>query len=294
MTDDSTGSTRAGAPVLLDGDALAAVRAPALRARAGSVTERRGRPPRLLLLAFAGAHGTAPWISGKLRACADAGVRVHPLVLPHDAETTGAVAAFDAALVEARADAVFVQFPFPDAIDAEAICARIPQDADIDVMHPASVEAFLSGDATRPPLTIAAACALLDAHGIDVAGRSGRIVGDGTPFDRMFAAVLARREARMSVAPLAGPEHDLDLQAAALVVTSVGRPGEIRAADLAPGAVVIDGGYFNPGGIGDVDVTGGIDHLAAFAPVPGGLGPMTVSALVEAVIDAAERGRLRN
>ncbi len=73
-----------------------------------------------------------------------------------------------------------------------------------------------------------------------------------------------------------------------LVVVAAGRPGAVSAQAMAPGTVAIDLGYHNTGGRGDIDTTGGFDHLRAIAPVPGGIGPMTVSVLIERTIAAAE------
>ena len=75
---------------------------------------------------------------------------------------------------------------------------------------------------------------------------------------------------------------------ALLAVVTVGRPGFLPSTALADGAVAIDVGYFNPGGRGDIDTRPGVGHLAALAPVPGGIGPMTISLLIERVIEFAE------
>lgn len=99
------------APLILDGRALARQRAPRLRKRASEVRTVRGSAPRLLLVAFEGPEGQAPWIAGKLRACEDAGVDVGTLILPADAETDEARTMFENAVADARADGVFVQFP---------------------------------------------------------------------------------------------------------------------------------------------------------------------------------------
>lgn len=81
------------------------------------------------------------------------------------------------------------------------------------------------------------------------------------------------------------------LAAAPLVIVAVGRPGILSALQLAPDAVAIDVGYFNVGGRGDIDLAGGASHLGALAPVPGGIGPMTVSYLLERTISIAEGHR---
>jgi len=275
-------------PLILDGAALAGARAPRLRERALAVEAFRGSAPRLLLLAFEGPDGRAPWVSGKLRACAAAGVEVRALGLRRDVDARQARTRLEDALADFPADGVFVQFPFPTGFDGDALSAAIPPGTDIDVMSPEGVRAFFEGGRPDPPLTIAAMLELLRANGVAVEGHSALVIGERTPFNRMLRASLVRRGAAATVVSAAAPELAGRLAGSTLVVTSAAEPGALRSRDLAPDAIVVDGGYFNPGAVGDVDTADGIEHLRAFAPVPGGLGPMTVSMLVEAVVGRAE------
>lgn len=276
------------APLILDGRGLARRRAPRLRDRASEIRKVRGSAPRLLLLAFEGPAGEAPWVSKKLRACEDVGIEVRTLILPADVETGDARTTFEDAVADVRADGVFVQFPFPPGVDGDALAASIPPEADIDLMSPRSFREFVGGREPRTPLTVAATLSLLEGHGIPLNGRTGLVVGDTTPFNWMLRAALDRRGVRTVIVSPRSPELDARLGESTLVVTSASEPGVLRSGDLPPNSVAIDGGYFNPGGQGDIDCSDGTDHLKALAPVPGGIGPMTVSALVEAVISRAE------
>ncbi len=277
------------APLILDGRALAAARHPAIRARARAVATRRGRPPRLLILAFEGPSGRAPWIDGKLRACREAGVDTRTLVLPHGVGTAETRAKFKASVAADEADGVFVQFPFPPDVDSAGVSGVIPAGADIDVMRPDRVREYLAGTGPTPPLTVTAILALLDAHIVELTDEPAVVIAEGTEFDRMLAEALRRRGAQVRIEhPDTSGLRDR-LVGARVVITSLARPSVVRSGHVAPRSVLVDGGYFNPGGRGDVDLTDGIDHLRALAPVPGGVGPMTVSALVDAVVDRAER-----
>lgn len=275
-------------PVLLDGARLSAERAPGLAARAAAVTRERGRAPRLGLVAFEGDDGGALYIPRKVRACTAAGIAVIPEILPSSADTDRARGAV-AAMVEAESpDAVFVEFPFPAHVDGDAVVAAVPESLDVDVMTDGRTRRYLEDAEGPPPLTVSAALALLDAYDIGIAGLRGVVVAEAFPFTVMFSQALARRGARM--APILPPESaDLAERVgeAGLVVVAASSPGLLSAADLAAGAVVIDAGYFNPGGRGDIDTTAGTGHLRALAPVPGAIGPMTVSMLVERVIEFA-------
>lgn len=281
------------APLILDGSTVARNRVPRLRARAHAVLEARGTAPRLLLLAFEGPDGDAPWVSAKLRACSETGVDVRTLILPRDVDPYDARITFKDSAADARADGVFVQIPFPPDFDGGVLAASIPAETDIDVMSPDLVQRFIDGRHLKPPLTVTATLTLLEVHSIGLSGHVAVIVGDPTLFNRMFHAALDRRGAEAVIVTPSSPDLTARLSEATLVVTSVARPGSIESRDLAPDAVVIDGGYFNPGGVGDVNLSYGIDHLKALAPVPGGIGPMTVSALIEAVVSEAEESSRR-
>lgn len=279
--------------LILDGRLLAERRLPTLHDRARRVREVRGTSPRLLLVAFAEVDGRAPWVSRKVRAGAEAGVDARPLILPEDLGTDGAATALERAIQDTRPDGILLQLPFPPGIDLDVLTAAVPPKADVDVMKPERFRAFMAGRLDRQPATVAAALALLEDGHVDLSGRQGVVIGEEMPFTSMLRETLARRGVQMAIVPPESGGLQERLADATLVVTYVCRSGAVRAGDLAPGSVVIDGGYFNPGGRGDVDLSGGVEHLEALAPVPGGVGPMTVSALMEGVIAAAEDAALR-
>lgn len=275
---------------VLDGARLAERRAPIIAQRAADVRSRRGRPPTLALLAFRDAGGSVPHIGAKIRRAAAVGVDITPVIIEPGRSTDAAIEAMLEAASSQAADAVFVQFPYPDSIDGEALAAAIPTALDIDIMTPVRIAHFMNGRATLPPVTVTAGLLLLDAYDVSVSDRSGVVIADENPFALMFRGALERRGARMD--PLvdpATPDLAERVHAADLVIAAAGMPGIVDAAVISRGAVAIDVGYFNPGGRGDIDLSGGVDHLRAISPVPGGIGPMTISALLERVVEFAER-----
>ena len=272
-------------PRILDGRALAERRRPLHAERARRVAASRGRAPAAHIVGFGDAPGVLPrFVERKLRACAHAGVLASADILGPDAATADVMRALGA--TPAHADGLFLEFPYPAGVDGYAVASAIPVALDVDVMTRERERRFFEGDGA-PPVTVAAALALLDEGGVDVAGLEGVLVAERSSFVEMFAESLARRGASMSIV---APADAGEARAAQLVVVAAARTGLVRAAELASGAVVIDVGYYNAGGRGDVDVSGGIGHLAAIAPVPGGIGPATISLLVERVIEFAEGG----
>lgn len=278
--------------LVLDGSRLAHDRQGMLAARAQEVLQYRGRPPALLLLAF-GDDGHASHVNRKLAAAAALGIRVIPLILPTRTGTEEAIAVLQRNIAQSSPDAVFLQVPFPAHVSEPELAKAIPRELDVDVMNPDMAHCFFENAAVLPPVTVTAALLLFDAYGISIDGRDGIVIAPHSLFAEMFRTALLRRGAHM--VPRLDPDHpDLKQLAtrASLVIVAAGQPGAVDAADLAPGTVVVDVGYFNPGGHGDVDTAGDGSHLGALAPVPGGIGPMTISALLERTIDYAARSML--
>jgi methylenetetrahydrofolate dehydrogenase (NADP+) / methenyltetrahydrofolate cyclohydrolase len=273
---------------LLDGRALAARRAPEIARRAAGVNGHRGRAPTLLLLAFADDAGHAAHVDGKLRACAAAGIDAVPLLIAPGTATAGVTGALAQAIDTSRPDAVFVQIPFPDMFDGDVVAAAIPPDADIDIMSPSRIAQYMSTPGEAPPVTITAALLLLNEQDVSVHARRGLVVAERSPFADMFAEELARHGAHMRLVHPTSRELEEEVRAAELIVAAAGRSGWLRSDALAAGAIALDIGYFNEGGRGDIDIAPGIEHLHAIMPVPGGVGPMTVSALLERVVEFAE------
>lgn len=279
-------------PIVLGGNRVAAERAPHNAARAAQITTLRGRAPRLCLVAFGGETGQASHLAAKQRACAAAGVEARTLIL--EVGSSGDVAAdrMRAQLEQDQPDALFLQFPFPPELDETRLIEAIPEALDVDIMGARRIEQFMRGAAPFPPVTVSAGLQLLEAYQIDIQALRGVVVGEGNPFCLMFREALTRRGANME--PLVAPDAP-DLRSrvsdAQLVVVAAARPGLLSSADLTAGTVALDVGYYNPGARGDIDAASGIAHLHSFAPVPGGIGPVTISALIERVIEFASTGR---
>lgn len=274
---------------ILDGAGLAAARMPALAARAAAITRRNGRPPCLALVAFGTPGKGPPWLARKRRAAAAAGIAVREVALTTETSADAFAEVLHTLASDPVVDGIFVQYPLPGGRVADSVFATIPVDRDVDAMSPAAWRRFEAGTGP-PPATVDAALALLDASGIVIGDRSIRVVGEPGHLARAFEIAFDRRGAQPL--PRVAPD-DPDLPhlcaEAGILVALAERPGAVRSEWLAGGAIAIDGGYFNAGGSGDIDTADGIAHLSALVPVPGGLGPMTVSVLIERTITAAER-----
>jgi methylenetetrahydrofolate dehydrogenase (NADP+) / methenyltetrahydrofolate cyclohydrolase len=274
--------------VILDGTALAARRRSAITARAADVLLRRGQPPTLLIVAFEDEERRVPHVAKKVRESRDLGIHTVLLAVAPDESTDDVLTAMRRATAEHEPDAVFVQVPIPDELDSAAIISGIPHSRDVDVMTPGRVARYLESATEFPPVTVEAAMTLLDAYDVETVGRRGVMVAAGSPFAHTFREALIRRGAR-AVDLLDPSDARLDQRTARadLIVAAAGVPSLLQSASLSPRTVALDIGYFNAGGRGDIELNG-IEHLDAIMPVPGGVGPMTVSVLLERVVQFAE------
>ncbi|HSK21174.1 MAG TPA: tetrahydrofolate dehydrogenase/cyclohydrolase catalytic domain-containing protein [Longimicrobiales bacterium] len=277
------------AALILDGAGLARRRQRMIAERAAAVRARRGYAPSFILVAFGDEQGHARHVSRKQRMGVEAGVDLTPLIVAPRAQTGDAIVRLRRLMAARPFDGIFLQFPFPDTIDGDALADVVPVELDVDIMTPVRTARYTNGTEDLPPVTVSAALLLLEEYDVSIEGRRGIVVADDHPFSRMLHAAFARRGADMrDLVDPAAPDLDEHVRAAELVVVSAAMPGLVSSTNIAPGAVAIDVGYFNPGGCGDIDLSGGIDHLAALCPVPGGIGPMTISALLERVVLFAE------
>ena len=269
-------------PIILDGRRLADRLRPQQRARVERVAAARGRPPAVHIVGFGEAARPPRFVERKLAACEAAGVVATARIIGFEGTSADVIAAMRS--TPADADGLFLEFPYPRAVTEADVLPALPVALDVDVMTPERVRAFFEGKGA-PPVTVAAALALIDDARIDVRGMRGVTIAERSPFTEMLNESFARRGAAMS---LVAPSDGARARGAGLVIVAAAQPGLVHAADLGAGSVVIDVGYFNPGGRGDVDVEGGVGHLGALAPVPGGIGPATIAMLVERVIEFAE------
>jgi methylenetetrahydrofolate dehydrogenase (NADP+)/methenyltetrahydrofolate cyclohydrolase len=129
---------------------------------------------------------------------------------------------------------------------------------------------------------------LLDHYGVALSGLRALVIGRSPILGKPMAAMLVNRDATVTVAHSKTRELPALVREAALVVAAVGRPEFVKGAWLREGAVVVDAGY-HPRGVGDVELAAAVPRVAAYTPVPGGVGPMTIATLILQTCEAAER-----
>jgi methylenetetrahydrofolate dehydrogenase (NADP+) / methenyltetrahydrofolate cyclohydrolase len=247
-----------------------------------------GTPPRLAIVVATADESSAWYVRSIAKAAAAVGI-VCDIVSP--AATVEEIGTALRRLGEDDAvHGIILQTPLPTGVDAADLAGAIPPAKDIDGANPASLGRLAASLPAFPPATAEAVLALLDHHGVALAGRHAVVVGRSTVVGKPAAHLLLDRHATVTICHSRTSDLPAITRQADVLVAAVGRTGLITPEHVAPGTVVIDVGT-NPtadgGLVGDVDPA--VAEKAALTPVPGGVGPVTTALLLQHTVRAAEQ-----
>lgn len=277
------------AAVVLDGKALAAEQERALAARVVALKARSGgRTPILATLLVGDDPASTTYVRMKGNACQRVGMQ--SLRIDLDAETTTAqlLARIDALNADADVHGILLQHPVPAQIDERACFDRIALAKDVDGVTTYGFGRMAMGEAAWGAATPTGIMRLLAHYQMPLAGKLAVVVGRSPILGKPMAAMLLNADATVVICHSRTTDLPALLRQADVVVGAVGKPEFIRAAWIKDGAVVVDAGY-HPGGAGDIELAPLIARCAAYTPVPGGVGPMTINTLIAQTVAAAEQ-----
>lgn len=288
-------SYRAGMTArLLDGRALSERRRAALAERVRALAPR-GVAPCLAALTVRQDGGWTTYLKGQATACAATGIAHRVVALPPDADQPALAEAIEGLNLDAAVHGIIVQNPLPAGFDAAAVQALISPEKDVEGVGPANLGLVLSGRPALAPCTALAAFALAAEALPDLAGVEAVVVGASTIVGKPLAQLLTNAGATVTLCQITTRDTPAHCRRAALLCVAVGRPGLVSPDWIRPGAVVIDIGINRvTGPDGRVAVVGDVDPAAAavagaLTPVPGGVGALTTTILLESTVTAAER-----
>lgn len=281
---------------IIDGKALAEEARARLAGRAAMLRER-GMPPRLdAVLVDAGDNAARVYALNQARTCEAVGIdyQLHELDAGADeAAIAGTIAQLNA---DERVRSIMIHLPLPAGVDAYRIKERIDPEKDVEGVTPANIGHVVYGHSMRAPCTAVAALRLVESTGIELRGKRCVVVGAGTVVGRPIAVLLMQREATVVSANKFTWGLEELCRSADVLIPAAGVPGLIRKGMVKPGALVVDVGVSRVTGadgrartVGDCDFEGVREVAGWLSPVPGGVGPMTVTVLLTNVVEAAER-----
>jgi methylenetetrahydrofolate dehydrogenase (NADP+) / methenyltetrahydrofolate cyclohydrolase len=262
-----------------------------LRERVGKLTER-GVTLGLATVLVGDDPGSHAYVRGKHNACAKVGITSIRRDLPADATQAQVEAVVDELNADPACTGYIIQLPLPDHLDAGALLERIDPAKDADGLHPVSLGRLVLGETGPLPATPRGIVTLLRRFGVTIDGANVTVVGRGVTVGRPIGLLLTRRSENATVTLCHTGTKDLaaEVRRADIVVAAAGRAGLITADMVKPGAAVLDVGITRTEQGLSGDVHPDVREAAGFlAPIPGGVGPMTVAMLLTNVVEAAER-----
>jgi methylenetetrahydrofolate dehydrogenase (NADP+)/methenyltetrahydrofolate cyclohydrolase len=277
--------------LILDGKALAARIEDDLRGRVQRIKDQSGRTPILATILVGDDGASATYVRMKGNACRRVGMDSLKIELPQDTTTAQLLAQIEALNTNPDVHGILLQHPVPAQIDERACFDAIALAKDVDGVTCLGFGRMSMGEPAYGSATPQGIMTLLQEYGIDPAGQHAVVVGRSAILGKPMAMMLLAANATVTVCHSRTRNLPELVRQADIVVGAVGKAELIRQDWIKPGAVVVDAG-FHPregGGVGDIELAGIAGLARAYTPVPGGVGPMTITTLIRQTVEAAER-----
>ena len=287
---------------ILDGKSLAADLRLEIAAEVAALKTATGRVPGLAVVLVGDDPASRSYVTGKGKACAAAGIYSRQIDLPATAGRKDILGVVRTLNADEAIDGILVQLPLPDASIEREIIEAIDPAKDVDGFHPINIGRMVQGLPSFVPCTPNGVMELLRRVGIPLSGAAVTIIGRSQLVGRPLSILMSQKGVDATVTLCHTRTRDLArfTREADIVVVAAGRPGTLRADMVRPGVVVIDVGVnripdaAKTAGhrlVGDVDFEAVAAKAAAITPVPGGVGPLTITMLLRNTVEAARRRR---
>ena len=281
----------------LDGKALAQKVRGEIKTRVDSLSQKLGASPHLAVVLASDDPASAIYVRNKGRAADEVGIRHTQLTLPAATSRADLLALVKKLNDDPDVDGILVQLPLPKHHDEAEVIRTISPAKDVDGLHPVNAGLLSRGDESGlVPCTPRGCIRLIEEAGVDPKGLSAVVIGRSRLVGRPVADLLLNRHATVTVCHSRTKDLAEVVRRADIIVAAVGVVDIVKGRDVKFGATVIDVGMNrNASGklCGDVSFGPASERAGAITPVPGGVGPMTITYLLDNTATAAERRRGR-
>ena len=277
---------------IIDGKAIAQEVRAEWKLRADAL-KARGITPGLAVIIVGEDAASKVYVANKVKACAELGLHSEHIVMAADTPETTLLAKIAELNNNPKIHGILVQLPVPKHIDNSKVLEAISPNKDVDGFHQMNVGALVTGNTLFPPCTPSGAMKLLEKCGVTIEGKHAVVVGRSNIVGKPMALMLLQQNATVTICTSKTVDLAKFTRDADILVVATGKPKMITGDMIKPGAAVIDVGINRlPDGklCGDVDFDSAKEVAGWITPVPGGVGPMTITMLVANTIQAAERG----
>ena len=277
---------------LLDGKGLAHQIQRELAAKIKARQAVMGRPPGLAVLMVGNNPASAAYVRNKERACERVGIASFGHHFPAEVTFAEVQQTIHNLNANSQVDGILVQLPLPSHLDATALLYKIDPDKDVDGLHPLNLGRLMRGEPGLRSCTPAGIMRLLAAYNVALQGKQAVVIGRSILVGKPIALMLLAANATVTMTHSHTQSLAAITQSADLIVAAVGQPGLITAEMVKPQAIVIDVGINRQDIDGKSRLVGDVDFASVqplsslITPVPGGVGPMTVSMLLENTVQS--------
>jgi methylenetetrahydrofolate dehydrogenase (NADP+)/methenyltetrahydrofolate cyclohydrolase len=278
------------AATIIDGRAVAARVRAQVAAEVAAHERATGRRPGLATILVGDDPGSAVYVAGKQKACAEVGIQGFDHRLGADTPRDEVVALIDALNADAAVSGILCQLPVPPQLDGVELTNRIDARKDVDGLTIASTGRLsLAMEGLRPCTPTGVMILLQEEAGLDLTGAECVVVGRSNLFGKPMGQLLLGANATVTTAHSRTRDLPAVCRRADVLIAAVGVPNLVQGDWVKPGAVVIDVGMnrLESGLTGDVDFAAASEVASAITPVPGGVGPMTIACLLHNTLHAA-------
>lgn len=275
---------------IIDGKAISAQIRQEIKENTKQYIEKSGITPGLAVVIVGTDPASQVYVRNKKRACEEVGFYSEEYALPEETSQEELLALVDKLNADSRIHGILVQLPLPRHLDETAVLLRISPDKDVDAFHPTNVGKIMIGDYRFLPCTPAGVMALLERSGIDPTGKNCVVIGRSNIVGKPMAMLLLHANGTVTICHSKTKNLAEITKTADILVVAIGRADFVGADMVKEGAVVIDVGMNRRADgklTGDVNFEQVAPIASAITPVPGGVGPMTITMLMQNTLTAA-------
>ena len=250
--------------------------------------EKYGRVPHLVVILVGEDPASQSYVKGKAKASEVVGIKNTTILKPADISVAELLGIIDQLNADDTVDGILVQLPLPDHISEDKVIAAISKDKDVDGFHPLNVAALWMKQPCTVPCTPEGVIRMLEEANVEIKGKRAVVIGRSQIVGLPVSKLLLDRNATVTICHSRTKDLAAVTREAEILVVAIGRPKFVTKDMVAPGAVVIDVGVNRDPETGklcgDVDYDAVEPIASVITPVPGGVGPMTITCLMQNTI----------
>ena len=278
--------------VLIDGKHVSLKTRESIKMRVEEFKTKNSITPGLAVIVVGNDPASAVYVRNKHKATLDVGMNSYQIELPESISEDELLDEIARLNLEPAVNGILVQLPLPKHISEKKVISAISPEKDVDAFHPQNVGKIMIGDYDFLPCTPAGVMRLLDFYNLEVEGKRCVILGRSNIVGKPMAHLLLERNGTVTVCHSKTEGLSEITREADIIVVAIGKSKFLKSDMVKPGAIVIDVGINRDDAgklVGDVDFDSVSEVASYITPVPGGVGPMTITMLLENTLTAAKK-----